>query len=190
MCLGMVVGALFILSIVILGDKISDYYVWIAIFYAIGESLYWCSHELIYIDVTNNKNRKNYMSIKKISGKIIREEHPKNIEFISVTFDVLKFSIPDICCKDLQFLKISDIDITLFVSKSPKSMVCNFEQPLNMPFILVNSLVLKWLKSNDVKDSQFLNMLSKLLIFSVLNPDKSKSFKDTILSLYNLNSFI
>lgn len=89
MCLGMVVGALFILSIVILGDKISDYYVWIAIFYAIGESLYWCSHELIYIDVTNNKNRKNYMSIKKISGKIIKIISPiilgTSIELYSFT---------------------------------------------------------------------------------------------------------
>ena len=71
MCSGMVVRALFILSIVILGDKFSNYYIWIAIFYGIGESLFWCSHELIYIDVTNNKNRKNFMSIKKITGKII-----------------------------------------------------------------------------------------------------------------------
>lgn len=89
MCSGMVVRALFILSIVILGDKISDYYVWIAIFYAIGESLYWCSHELIYIDVTNNKNRKNYMSIKKISGKIIKIISPiilgTSIELYSFT---------------------------------------------------------------------------------------------------------
>ena len=71
MCSGMVIRALFILSIVILGDKFSNYYMWIAIFYGIGESLFWCSHELIYIDVTNNKNRKNFMSIKKITGKII-----------------------------------------------------------------------------------------------------------------------
>lgn len=89
MCSGMVVRALFILSIVILSDKIASNFVWTAIFYAIGESLYWCAHELIYIDVTNNDNRKNYMSIKKIMGKIIRIVSPiilgTSIELYSFT---------------------------------------------------------------------------------------------------------
>lgn len=89
MCIGMIVKAIFILSIVILGDNISNYYVCIAIFYGISESLYWCSHELIYIDVTNNKNRQNYMSIKKILSKIIKIVFPiilgTSIELYSFT---------------------------------------------------------------------------------------------------------
>lgn len=89
MCMGMIVKAIFILSIVILGDKISNYYVYIAIFYGISESFYWCSHELIYIDVTNNKNRQNYMSIKKILSKTIKIVFPiilgTSIELYSFT---------------------------------------------------------------------------------------------------------
>ena len=89
MCIGMIVKALFILSIVILSDKISNCYIWIGIFYAISESLYWCSHELIYIDVTNNKNRKSYMTIKKILSKIINIIFPiilgTSIELYSFT---------------------------------------------------------------------------------------------------------
>lgn len=69
--LGIITRALFILFIVVLSEKIASNFIFIAIMYAISEVLYWGAHELIYIDVTTNKNRKNYMSIKKISGKII-----------------------------------------------------------------------------------------------------------------------
>lgn len=76
MCSGIIMRALFILFIVILADKITSNFVWIAIFYAVGESLYWCAHELIYIDLTNNNNRKNYMSVNKILGKVIKIVSP------------------------------------------------------------------------------------------------------------------
>ena len=69
--LGIVSRALFILFIVILSEKIATNYILIAIIYAFSEILYWCAHELIYIDVTTNNNRKNYMSIKKILGKLV-----------------------------------------------------------------------------------------------------------------------
>ena len=69
--LGIVARALFILFIVILAEKIATNFILIAVVYAFSETLYWCSHELIYIDVTNNNNRKNYMSIKKILSKIL-----------------------------------------------------------------------------------------------------------------------
>lgn len=76
MSLGVVARALFILFIVLLSDKIADHYVLIAIVYAFSEILYWCAHELIYIDITNNHNRKKYMSIKKILGKIVNIVSP------------------------------------------------------------------------------------------------------------------
>ena len=61
MSLGIISRALFILLIVVLSDKIASNYILIAIIYAFSEILYWCAHELIYIDVTNNDNRKNYI---------------------------------------------------------------------------------------------------------------------------------
>ena len=69
---GIVSRALFILFIVVLAEKIATNFILIAIIYAFSEILYWCAHELIYIDVTTNENRKNYMSIKKILGKLVK----------------------------------------------------------------------------------------------------------------------
>lgn len=69
--LGIISRALFILFIVILSEKIATNFILIAIIYAFSEILYWCAHELIYIDVTTNDNRKSYMSIKKILSKLI-----------------------------------------------------------------------------------------------------------------------
>lgn len=70
--LGIVVRAIFILFIVILGNKLSNYFVIVAIFCGISETLYWSTHELIFIDVTSNENRKDYMSIKKILSTITK----------------------------------------------------------------------------------------------------------------------
>lgn len=69
--LGVISRALFILFIVILKDKLSNNFIIVAIFFGISETLYWSIHELIFIDVTNNDNRKDYMSIKKILGTIV-----------------------------------------------------------------------------------------------------------------------
>ena len=71
MCLGIVGRALFVLLIVILSERIASYFVLVAVLNAISRFLYWCAHELIYIDVTTNDNRKNYMSINKILGKTV-----------------------------------------------------------------------------------------------------------------------
>lgn len=89
MALGIIIRALFILSIGILAENIASNFILIAIFYGIGESLYWCAHELIYIDVTNNNNRKNYISTNKILGKIVKIVSPillgTSIELYSFT---------------------------------------------------------------------------------------------------------
>ena len=87
--LGIVSRALFILFIVILAEKIATNFILIAIIYAFSEILYWCAHELIYIDVTTNNNRKNYMSIKKILEKLVHIISPiilgTSIELYSFT---------------------------------------------------------------------------------------------------------
>lgn len=71
MSIGIILRALFILGIVLLKEKIAENFVIIAIIYGISEVFYWGAHEVVYIDVTTNENRKHYMSIKKISGKIL-----------------------------------------------------------------------------------------------------------------------
>lgn len=71
---GIVIRAIFILSIVLLGEKISTYFILVAIFFGISEALYWNPHELVYMEITNNENRKKYFVLKKsfsIIAKII-----------------------------------------------------------------------------------------------------------------------
>lgn len=114
MSLGIVTRALFILLIVLLSDKISTNYVLIAIINAISEMLYWCAHELIYIDVTNNDNRKKYMSIKKILSKVVNIASPiilgTSIELYSFT----KIAVY------VFMLSIIQILITLFIRTNIK----------------------------------------------------------------------
>ena len=87
--IGIIFRALFILFIVILREKIAIYFPIVAILYGISEVFYWVAHEVIYIDVTTNDNRKNYMSIKKILGKVTNIVAPivlgSSIELYSFT---------------------------------------------------------------------------------------------------------
>ena len=87
--IGIIFRALFILFIVLLKEKIAIYFPIVAILYGISEVFYWVAHEVIYIDVTTNSNRKNYMSIKKILGKITNIVAPiilgSSIELYSFT---------------------------------------------------------------------------------------------------------
>lgn len=114
MSCGIIARALFILFIVLLADKISTNYILIAVIYAFSEILYWCAHDLIYIDVTNNNNRKNYMSIKKILGKIVNIVSPiilgTSIEFYSFTKIAVYVFI----------LSVIQIIITLFIKTDIK----------------------------------------------------------------------
>ena len=87
--MGIVLRAVFILFIVILKENIATYFPIVAILYGISEVFYWTSHEVLYIDVTTNENRKDYMSIKTILGKIINIIAPvilgSSIELYSFT---------------------------------------------------------------------------------------------------------
>ena len=114
MSFGIVARALFILFIVLLSEKIATNYILIAIIYAFSEMLYWCAHELIYIDVTNNDNRKKYMSIKKILCKIVNVISPiilgTSIEFYSFTKIAVYVFV----------LSVIQILITLFIKTNIK----------------------------------------------------------------------
>ena len=115
MSFGIVTRALFILFIVLLSDKIATNYMLIAVIYAFSEILYWCAHELIYIDVTNNSNRKKYMSVRKILSKIINIISPiilgTSIELYSFTKIAIYVFI----------LSVVQIIITLFIKTDIKN---------------------------------------------------------------------
>lgn len=87
--MGIVLRAVFILFIVILKENIATYFPIVAILYGISEVFYWVSHEVLYIDLTTNENRKSYMSIKTILGKMINIIAPiilgSSIELYSFT---------------------------------------------------------------------------------------------------------
>ena len=71
MSIGIILRALFILTIVLLKEKIADNFIFIAIIYGISEVFYWAAHEVVYIDATTNENRKQYMAINMIWNKIL-----------------------------------------------------------------------------------------------------------------------
>lgn len=69
--IGAILRALFILLISLLKEKIAIYFSLIAILYALAEVFYWVAHETIFIEVTTNQNRKDYMALKTIFSKLI-----------------------------------------------------------------------------------------------------------------------
>lgn len=69
--LGIIIRAIFILFIVLLGNKLSNMFIIVAIFCGISETLYWSTHEVIFVGITNNSNRKSYMATKKIVSTIV-----------------------------------------------------------------------------------------------------------------------
>ncbi len=142
MSFGIVARALFILFIVLLSEKIATNYILIAIIYAFSEMLYWCAHELIYIDVTNNDNRKKYMSIKKILCKIVNVISPiilgTSIEFYSFT----KIAVYVFALSVIQIL------ITLFIKTNIKKekIQYNFKE------------FIEYIKRNKLKKIQKYNL--------------------------------
>ncbi|MCI8352745.1 MAG: hypothetical protein HFJ58_03975 [Clostridia bacterium] len=63
--LSIALRAIFILFIIILEEKLASNFIIVAIFYGLSELLFWSTHETIFIGVTTNDNRQNYVSIKK-----------------------------------------------------------------------------------------------------------------------------
>ena len=69
--LSAIIRAFFILLIVALNKNMVYYYIFVAGVYAVSEVLYWGTHELMYISLTNNSNRSNFITIKKVLGQAI-----------------------------------------------------------------------------------------------------------------------
>lgn len=68
---GIIVKSLYILLIVLFKENISQYFVIFAIFYGISESLYWSTHDVMNTEIIENENRKKYMTMKRMLGKLI-----------------------------------------------------------------------------------------------------------------------
>lgn len=69
--LGIVIKSVYILLIILFKEKISQYFVFVAIFYGIAESLYWSAHDVMNMEIVDNYNRKSYMTTKRILSKLI-----------------------------------------------------------------------------------------------------------------------
>lgn len=67
---GIVIKSVYILLIVLFKEKISQYFIVVAIFYGIAESLYWSAHDVMNMEIVDNDNRKSYMTTKRILSKL------------------------------------------------------------------------------------------------------------------------
>ena len=87
--IGIIIRAIFILFVVIFGNKLTEIFIVVAIFCGISETLYWSTHEMIFVGITNNSNRKSYMATKKIFSTIVHIVTPivlgSTIELYSFT---------------------------------------------------------------------------------------------------------
>lgn len=68
---GIIIKSIYILLIVLFKEKISEYFIFVAIFYGIAESLYWSAHDVMNMEIVDNNNRRNYMTTKRILSKLI-----------------------------------------------------------------------------------------------------------------------
>ncbi len=73
---GIIVKSIFILLIVLFKESISQYFIVFAILYGFAEALYWSAHDLMNIEIVDNENRKQYMTTKRILGKLINIVFP------------------------------------------------------------------------------------------------------------------
>lgn len=124
--LGIMIRAIFILFIILLGNKLSNMFIIVAIFCAISETLYWSTHEMIFVGITNNGNRKSYMATKKIASTIVNIVAPiilgSTIElysFTKIAIYVLALSIIQIILSlQIKLDKQSNIETTEFSIKN------------------------------------------------------------------------
>lgn len=68
---GIIIKSIYILLIVLFKKNISDYFIIVALFYGLAESLYWGTHDIMTIEIVDNDKRKTYMTSKRILSKLI-----------------------------------------------------------------------------------------------------------------------
>lgn len=87
--LGIIVMSIYILLIVLFKEKISDYFILVAVFYGVAGALYWAAHDVMNTEIVDETRRKKYMTTKRIIGKLINIVFPiilgTSIELTSFT---------------------------------------------------------------------------------------------------------
>lgn len=115
--IGIIIKSIYILFIILFRENISKYFIFIAIFYGMADSLYWATHDVMNIEIVDNENRKKYMTTKRILSKLIHIVIPvilgTSIELTSFT----NIAIYIFALTILQILTSLCIDINKFESK-------------------------------------------------------------------------
>lgn len=187
--LGIITRALFILLIALCAEQVSTYFIFIAIIYAFSEILFWCAHELIYIDVTTNHNRKKYMSLKKISSKIVKIIAPvilgTSIEIYSFTKIIIYILV----------LSMLQIIVTLFIELDKQDIESKkycFREFLN--YIKTNQLKkLKFYSLSAIAYGIVESSISTLIVIITIMTFKTSfhlGFLTTIFSVCSMISLI
>lgn len=125
--LGIIIRAIFILFIVLLGNKLSDMFIIVAIFCGISETLYWSTHEMIFVGTTNNGNRKGYMATKKIASTIVHIVAPIIIGSTIELYSFTKIAIYVLALSIIQIILSLQIKIDNKVNiKTTKFSIKNY----------------------------------------------------------------
>lgn len=159
--LGIIIRALFVLLIVILGDNLSSNFIIVAAFFGISETLYWSTHELIFVDITNNNNRKNYMSIKKILGTIVKIVAPILLGSTIELYSFTKIAI--------YIFVLSAIQIFISLQISPNEFNTNRNQTEKYN---IKEYVIELIK-NENKNTKLLAYYHSNLVFGIIEDPMS-----------------
>lgn len=144
--LGIIIRAIFILFIVLLGNKLSNMFIIVAIFCGISETLYWSTHEMIFVGITNNGNRKGYMATKKITSTIVHIVAPIIIGSTIELYSFAKIAIYVLALSIIQIILSLQIKIDNKVNaKTTKFSIKNY---INKIESKKNLKVHKYYKSN------------------------------------------
>ena len=109
--IGVMIRAIFILFIVLLGTRLTNMFVLVAIFCGISETLYWSTHEMIFVSITNNSNRKNYISTKKIFSTVVYIIAPIVLGSVIELYSFIKIAIYVLVLSIIQIILSMQIKI-------------------------------------------------------------------------------
>lgn len=137
---GIVIKSVYILLIVLFKEKISQYFIFVAIFYGIAESLYWSAHDVMNMEIVDNNNRKKYMTDKRILSKLINIIVPiilgTSIELTSFTsisiyiFVLTLFQIIISLCIDVNKFGIKGVEERYSLKNFTKELSTNQKEKL------------------------------------------------------------
>lgn len=184
--IGIIFRAFFILIISLLTTKIKKYMVLIAVIYSISETFYWCAHELLYIELTNNKNRKSYMSIKKILSKVVNIVTPIILGASIEVFSFIKISTYVFLLSLIQIILVLSISINLKKTNKEKYNLLVF-----LDFIKINKIKkIDNYGNSGVYLGIIENAISTLIIFITIKTFKTSFNLGVLTTIFAIFSMI